>query len=84
MDIEKLAREAGLIEPRDVWADLPSDYRGAISSLAALVLEEAAKVCESVGKAHSDYPFAKLASENCARRIRAISTTTPPQEHNNG
>jgi hypothetical protein len=76
MDIEKLWFQAA-----DECGHCPVDTR---HRFAALVLEEAAMVCESVGSAHSDYPFAKLAAENCARRIRAISTTTPTQEHNNG
>lgn len=43
VDIEKLAREAELIEPSDVWADLPADYTQALSRFAALVLEKAAE-----------------------------------------
>ncbi len=43
-DVEELARKVGLIEPRDVWADLPADYRQALCSFAALVLEKAADV----------------------------------------
>lgn len=43
-DVEELARKVGLIEPRDVWADLPSDYRQALCSFSALVLENAADV----------------------------------------
>lgn len=43
-DVEELARNVGLIEPRDVWADLPADYRQALCSFAALVLEKAADV----------------------------------------
>lgn len=42
-DIAELARECGLIEPRDVWADLPADYRQALCSFAALLLEKAAQ-----------------------------------------
>ena len=42
IDLDAIAREAQLIEPRDVWADLPADYRQALSSFAALVLEKAA------------------------------------------
>ena len=40
-DVEELARKVELIEPRDVWADLPSDYRQALCSFSALVLEKA-------------------------------------------
>ena len=43
-DVEELARKVGLIEPRDVWADLPADYRQALCIFAALVLEKAAEV----------------------------------------
>lgn len=39
-DIEELARECGLIEPRDVWADLPADYTQALCSFAALTIEK--------------------------------------------
>lgn len=42
LDIEKLAREAGLIEPSDVWEDLPTDYRVALSSLVDRTLQEVA------------------------------------------
>ena len=45
-DVEELARNVGLIEPRDVWADLPSDYRQALCSFAALVLENAAQTAD--------------------------------------
>lgn len=48
VDIEKLAREAELIEPSDVWADLPADYTRSLSRLAALLLEKAAQVCEGM------------------------------------
>lgn len=48
LDIDAIAREAGLIEPRDVWADLPADYTQALSRFAALLLEKAAQVCEGM------------------------------------
>lgn len=46
-DVEELARECGLIEPSDVWADLPADYTRAMSRLAALLLEKAAQVAKA-------------------------------------
>lgn len=62
IDIEKLAREAGLIEPRDVWGDLPGEYRAAISALAALLLKDMADEVETY-----------LHTDKAAARLRAIS-----------
>jgi hypothetical protein len=88
MDIEKLAREAGLIEPRDVWADLPSDYRNALSSLAALVLKEAAKNCDRTAEhlMRIGRNTKAATAAVCAKQIQSMAAqlTTPPQEHNNG
>ena len=70
-DVEELARNVGLIEPRDVWADLPSDYRQALCSFSALVLEKAADLADSRGHHWSGAPsnaFFSLADE-----LRAMS-----------
>ena len=63
-DVEELARKVGLIEPRDVWADLPADYRQALCSFAALVLEKAADHCET----HYNHE-----AKDCADELRAMS-----------
>lgn len=66
IDIEKLAREAGLTEQRDVWADLPPDYTKALSVFSALVLEEAAHRCEAndgCGYVMYHVPLADMAEE---------------------
>ena len=71
IDLDAIAREAQLIEPRDVWADLPSDYRQALSLFAALVLEKAAGRADSKGHHWSGAPagaFFDLADE-----LRAMS-----------
>lgn len=68
-DVEELARKVGLIEPRDVWADLPADYRQALCSFAALVLEKAADEAEDdgiMGLLHEDDLIA-------AKWLRAMS-----------
>lgn len=65
-DVEELARKVGLIEPRDVWADLPADYRQALCSFSALVLEKSAGRADSKGHHWSGAPagaFFDLADE---------------------
>jgi len=59
-DVEELARECGLIEPRDVWANLPADYTQALLRLSAGVLEKAATVCEGMHEEDrpGDYAYA--------------------------
>lgn len=64
IDLDAIAREAQLIEPRDVWADLPADYRQALCSFAALVLEKAADHCET----HYNHE-----AKDCADELRAMS-----------
>ena len=44
--IAQMAREAGLIEARDVWEALPKAYTDSLLTLARLVAEDCAKVCE--------------------------------------
>ena len=68
-DVEELARNVGLIEPRDVWADLPSDYRQALCSFAALVLEKAAEVCDAEANNWDDDKGLIV----CAKAIRRMS-----------
>ena len=64
LDIEAIAREAELIEPRDVWADLPADYRQALCIFAALVLEKVADHLQS--NVHWTKPHSKVISAACA------------------
>ena len=68
-DVEELARKVGMIEPRDVWADLPSDYRQALCSFAALVLEKAAEVCDAEANNWDDDKGLIV----CAKAIRRMS-----------
>lgn len=68
-DVEELARNVGLIEPRDVWADLPADYRQALCSFAALVLEKAAEVCDAEANNWDDDKGLIV----CAKAIRRMS-----------
>ena len=68
-DVEELARNVGLIEPRDVWGDLPSDYRQALCSFAALVLEKAAEVCDAEANNWDDDKGLIV----CAKAIRRMS-----------
>lgn len=65
-DVEELARECGLIEPRDVWADLPADYRQALCSFAALVIEKAADQFEL-------QPHVEMFRPSVADELRAMS-----------
>lgn len=65
-DIAELARECGLIEPRDVWADLPADYRQALCSFAALALEKAADQFEL-------QPHVEMFRPDVAEELRAMS-----------
>ena len=60
LDLDAIAREVGLIELRDVWADLPADYTQALSRFAALLLEKAAQVCEGMHEEDrpGDYAYA--------------------------
>ena len=68
-DVEELARKVGLIEPRDVWADLPADYRQALCIFAALVLEKAAEVCDAEANNWDDDKGLIV----CAKAIRRMS-----------
>ena len=75
LDLDAIAREVGLIELRDVWADLPADYTQALSRFAALLLEKAAQVCdghESEWLSQKLYSHSHGASE-CARAIRSMA-----------
>lgn len=64
IDIEAIAREAELIEPSDVWADLPPIYTQALSRFAALVLEKAADHCDT----HYNHE-----AKDCADELRTMS-----------
>lgn len=66
IDLDAIAREAQLIEPRDVWADLPADYRQALCSFAALVLEKAADQFEL-------QPHVEMFRPSVADELRAMS-----------
>jgi hypothetical protein len=44
--IAQMAREAGLIEPRDDWQTMPEGYRDALQAFARLVAEDCAKVAD--------------------------------------
>ena len=68
-DVEELARKVELTEPRDVWGDLPSDYRQALCSFAALVLEKAAEVCDAEANNWDDDKGLIV----CAKAIRRMS-----------
>ena len=77
-DVEELARKVELTEPRDVWGDLPSDYRQALCSFAALVLEKAAEVCKDKHREHrldtDDYYNGQgEGAKWCAQQLRAMS-----------
>ena len=48
-DVEVLAREADLIDPRDVWAELPIDYTRGVMRIVALAFEKAADKMEKRG-----------------------------------
>lgn len=50
LDLDAIAREVGLIELRDVWADLPADYTQALSRFAALLLENVAQNHDEAAK----------------------------------
>ncbi len=96
MDIEKLAREAGIsILPGFDLEEDETAFPGGIDvtemhkvkHFAALVLEEAAKVVDGMGAwtgGHGEPPSPK--PWDCAEALRTLSRqlTTPPQEHNNG
>jgi len=68
-DVEELARKVGLLDPRDVWADLPSDYRQALCSFSELVLEKAAEVCDAEANNWDDDKGLIV----CAKAIRRMS-----------
>lgn len=77
IDIEAIAREADLIEPSDVWADLPADYTQALSCFAAMVLEKAAQGATSSIKGFGlNSVWAKGYVEgvnDCAQGLRAMA-----------
>jgi hypothetical protein len=80
MDIERLAGEAGLnLKPADAIICRAS-AREHLARFTALVLEEAAKVCDkrvggpSKDEFHSGFG---CGADQCARAIRALIPSTP-------
>lgn len=77
-DVEELASKVGLIEPRDVWADLPADYRQALCSFSALVLEKAALAANHEDHIKVRYPHCgslqgRDTQCNIVKQLRAMS-----------
>lgn len=73
IDTEKLAREAGLIEPRDVWGDLPADYRVALSTLIARALEEASNCLAQDLAQREVNDVDDMPQQGCVDLIRTLS-----------
>lgn len=95
MDIEKLAREAGCFnQPDQFKRDWPDQYADRIERqkrFAALVLEEAAMVCDREEDIYTAYGLDQKAravsgiAEQLRHQSRQLSRpTTPTQEHSNG
>lgn len=90
MDIEKLAREAGISFSECLGRELVSATmrRDDFKRFAALVLEEAAKNCDRTAEhlMRIGRNTKAATAAVCAKQIQSMAAqlTTPPQEHNNG
>jgi hypothetical protein len=81
MDLERLAREAGLPDMAPGGLMRWHGHREHLARFAALVLEEAAKVCEEervevTGETEDD--AYNTATEHCAAAIRALKPAASP------
>lgn len=72
MNLEQLAREAGLTDPDlGPWMIDYGNAEDAIKRFAALVLEEAAKVFRTVSDSTGDYPIKPSDAEAAIRALAA-------------